>query len=36
MKAKFNQILANFDNDVSGDRDRDGLRQLLVNGNASQ
>ena len=24
MKAKFNQILANFDNDVSGDRD--GLR----------
>ena len=33
MKAKFNQILANFDNDVSGDRD--GLRQLLINGNGS-
>ena len=31
MKAKFNQILANFDNDISGDRD--GLRQLLLNGN---
>ena len=34
MKAKFNQILANFDNDASGDRD--GLRQLLLNGNGSQ